>query len=399
MEIQRRYVLFLFYSIFCVHSNKYSGDSFSAGDVLLEIETDKAQIDVEAADDGVVAKIYEQNGAKEIPVGKTIAVIAEPGDDVANLELPKPEAGGVAGQSPAPKEEPKPVKKEEQKTAELETKTSPSKASISGGQAADTKQTLLPSVSGLLSANGISKEDAFKNIKATGPNGRLLKGDILVYLGKASGESLEKLEKEISKNSKLDLSNIEIKSSTEAAPSKVSKDTKNAAVSESSPAAPAKPEPVILKQDFSLGDLELLQSTVAGTLGSSIELSRLVEKASKAAYRDIKEFTKPKRSSLYDPLFESIVAPRSSGKPFEISFEYPQQTIRRSNKKTSDDIFTLLSSSKGYSTPVSPRVELSDLLKVTLRVNDKAPGAIKKAEIYLDRLNFYLGEGKGDLLL
>lgn len=366
---------------------------------MLEIETDKAQIDVEAADDGILAKIYEQNGAKEIPVGKTIAVLAEPGDDVATLELPKPEAGGVAGQSSAPKEEPKPAKKEEPK-AEPEVKAAaPSKTSVSGRQAADAKQTLLPSVSGLLSANGISKEDAFKNIKATGPSGRLLKGDVLVYLGKASGESLEKLDKEISKNSKLDLSNIEIKSSKEqkstaAAPSESAKDAK----SDTAPVAAAKPEPVILKQVFSLGDLELLQSTVAGTLGSSIELTKLVEKASKAAYRDIKEFTKPKRSSLYDPLFESIVAPRSSGKPFEISFEYPKQTIRRANK-SSEDIFSLLSSSKGYSTPVSPRVELSDLLKVTLKINDKAPGAVNKAQVYLDRLNFYLGEGKGDLLL
>jgi pyruvate/2-oxoglutarate dehydrogenase complex dihydrolipoamide acyltransferase (E2) component len=35
----------------------YAGDSFSAGDVLLEIETDKAQMDVEAQDDGIMAKI------------------------------------------------------------------------------------------------------------------------------------------------------------------------------------------------------------------------------------------------------------------------------------------------------------------------------------------------------
>lgn len=34
------------------------GDSFSAGDILLEIETDKAQIDVEAQDDGILAKVY-----------------------------------------------------------------------------------------------------------------------------------------------------------------------------------------------------------------------------------------------------------------------------------------------------------------------------------------------------
>jgi chaperonin cofactor prefoldin len=39
------------------HSLRCAGDSFSAGDVLLEIETDKAQMDVEAQDDGILAKI------------------------------------------------------------------------------------------------------------------------------------------------------------------------------------------------------------------------------------------------------------------------------------------------------------------------------------------------------
>ena len=38
-------------------TDRFSGDSFSAGDVLLEVETDKAQMDVEAQDDGIMAKI------------------------------------------------------------------------------------------------------------------------------------------------------------------------------------------------------------------------------------------------------------------------------------------------------------------------------------------------------
>jgi len=42
------------------------GDSFSAGDVLLEIETDKAQMDVEAQDDGVLAKIIVSEDANSV---------------------------------------------------------------------------------------------------------------------------------------------------------------------------------------------------------------------------------------------------------------------------------------------------------------------------------------------
>lgn len=48
------------------------GDSFSAGDVLLEIETDKAQMDVEAQDDGILAKITVQDGSKAVQVGTRI---------------------------------------------------------------------------------------------------------------------------------------------------------------------------------------------------------------------------------------------------------------------------------------------------------------------------------------
>lgn len=48
------------------------GDSFSAGDILLEIETDKASMDVEATDDGIMYKILAQDGSKSIKVGTRI---------------------------------------------------------------------------------------------------------------------------------------------------------------------------------------------------------------------------------------------------------------------------------------------------------------------------------------
>ena len=67
------------------------GERFSAGDVLLEIETDKATMDVEAQDDGVMMKIMSADGAKAVQVGTRIAVLAEAGDDVAALEIPADE--------------------------------------------------------------------------------------------------------------------------------------------------------------------------------------------------------------------------------------------------------------------------------------------------------------------
>lgn len=85
------------------------GDKFSAGDVLLEIETDKASMDVEAQEDGVVFKILQGDGSKGVPVGKRIAVLAEADDDVSTLEMPADEAAAKTAEAPAPAAAPTPV--------------------------------------------------------------------------------------------------------------------------------------------------------------------------------------------------------------------------------------------------------------------------------------------------
>ncbi|GFH50622.1 hypothetical protein CTEN210_07098 [Chaetoceros tenuissimus] len=59
------------------------GEAFAAGDSLAEIETDKASIDFEAQDDGVVAKILVDAGTADITVGKPIMVTVEEEEDVA----------------------------------------------------------------------------------------------------------------------------------------------------------------------------------------------------------------------------------------------------------------------------------------------------------------------------
>ena len=63
--------------------NLKEGEAFSAGDSLAEIETDKASIDFEAQDDGVIAKILVEDGTSDIPVGFPIVVTVEEEEDVA----------------------------------------------------------------------------------------------------------------------------------------------------------------------------------------------------------------------------------------------------------------------------------------------------------------------------
>ncbi|MGA7383919.1 MAG: biotin/lipoyl-containing protein, partial [Methylocella sp.] len=61
---------------------KKEGDSVRSGDVLAEIETDKATMEVEAIDDGTLAKILVPDGTDNVAVNTPIAVIAEEGEDV-----------------------------------------------------------------------------------------------------------------------------------------------------------------------------------------------------------------------------------------------------------------------------------------------------------------------------
>jgi Pyruvate/2-oxoglutarate dehydrogenase complex, dihydrolipoamide acyltransferase (E2) component, and related enzymes len=62
---------------------KKEGDAIKSGDVLAEIETDKATMEVEAVDEGVLAKIVVPAGSADVPVNQVIGLIAEEGEDVA----------------------------------------------------------------------------------------------------------------------------------------------------------------------------------------------------------------------------------------------------------------------------------------------------------------------------
>jgi pyruvate dehydrogenase E2 component (dihydrolipoamide acetyltransferase) len=83
---------------------KKEGDKVKSGDVIAEIETDKATMEVEAVDEGTIAKILVPEGTQDVPVNDIIAVLAGDGEDVKA-------AGAGAGAAPAPKaaEAPKPA--------------------------------------------------------------------------------------------------------------------------------------------------------------------------------------------------------------------------------------------------------------------------------------------------
>lgn len=251
------------------------GEKFSAGDVLLEIETDKATMDVEAQEDGILVKVIQGEGSKGVQVGTRIAVIAEEGDDISSLELPPDEAPQAAKAAEAPKAQtpaaPETPASPEPKSAPA---TSPPKTSAKpGGKTVNKSYPLLPSVIHLLKQNGLD-ESAVDGITPTGPNGRLLKGDVLAFLGKINANTPAEVSARFEKLSHLDLSNIKVAKAPES-----KKPAKEAA-----PATPPPPPPKsVVTLPVSLEAVMAAQKKIHKSLGVFLPLSTFVERASELA--------------------------------------------------------------------------------------------------------------------
>src|SRR5712692_10538780 len=89
---------------------KKEGDAVHSGDVIAEIETDKATMEYEAADEGRLGKIIVPEGAQGIKVNQPIALLLEEGEDPAEMDkfaASPPPAGGAPREMPPVPPEPK----------------------------------------------------------------------------------------------------------------------------------------------------------------------------------------------------------------------------------------------------------------------------------------------------
>ncbi|KAK5990038.1 Dihydrolipoamide dehydrogenase-binding protein of pyruvate dehydrogenase complex [Cladobotryum mycophilum] len=273
------------------------GDSFSAGDVLLEIETDKATMDVEAQEDGIMMKIISQDGAKAVQVGTRIAVLADAGDDIKSLELPPDEQPQQSTEKAS----------SAQSTASPQEDSKPSATASQGKRTTSTgtyehKYPLLPSVGQLIKQNDISKDDVSK-IKGTGPNGRLLKGDVLAFLGTISADRPETLSAHLEKLSHLDLSNIKV-------------------AERKAPPAP-KPEPVPQKVESKTVEVQVpvsltsvleLQKRIEKKLGVQLDVFELIKRASGIANKGLRPSSRPPTANeLFDQVLGLDKIKRASG--------------------------------------------------------------------------------------
>jgi pyruvate dehydrogenase E2 component (dihydrolipoamide acetyltransferase) len=164
---------------------KKEGDKVKSGDVIAEIETDKATMEVEAVDEGTIAKILVPEGTQDVPVNDVIAVLAADGEDVKA-------AGASGGASAPPKAEAKAEAKAETKTeAPKETAPVPAKepakaAPVPAAAPAPQAATPAPQSNGQARtfssplARRLAKEAGIElgRINGTGPHGRVIARDV-----------------------------------------------------------------------------------------------------------------------------------------------------------------------------------------------------------------------------
>jgi biotin carboxyl carrier protein len=278
------------------------GDSFSSGDVLLEIETDKASMDVEAQDDGVMAKIFQADGAKSVKVGTRIAVIGDAGDDVSSLEIPADDS--KPAQSSAENIKGGEDSKYESSGSEKDTAGTPQNPrpakdkpkSSPQGPGANPKYPLYPSVIALIHENHISDADVAK-ISATGPNGRLLKGDVLAYLGSIESDYSAEQSKRIEHMGHLDLSNVKVLAPAEKKPTL---DTAKAA-----PPASELPPVTQVTLTVSLAEVLKVQNRIKDTLGVTVPISTFLARAVDLANDELPQSKNAKPSA--DQLFNAVL--------------------------------------------------------------------------------------------
>ncbi|KAJ6021510.1 Dihydrolipoyllysine-residue acetyltransferase component of pyruvate dehydrogenase complex [Penicillium herquei] len=163
---------------------KKAGDSLQPGDVLVEIETDKAQMDFEFQEEGILAKVLKETGEKDVPVGSPIAVLVEEGTDVTPFESFSLEDAGGDKASPAAE------KKEEPKSAEPSAPAPASEpAAIEPETSGDKLQPALdrePAISPAAKALALEKGVPVKALKGTGRGGVITKEDVEKYKPSAS---------------------------------------------------------------------------------------------------------------------------------------------------------------------------------------------------------------------
>jgi pyruvate dehydrogenase E2 component (dihydrolipoamide acetyltransferase) len=159
---------------------KKEGDKVKSGDVLAEIETDKATMEVEAIDDGILAKIVVPDGTADVPVNDVIGLITEEGEDAASAQASS--TVKKAANTPV-------AAAETAAPAPASANASPAPAGSLNGHVPEIHSNGRVFASPL--ARRLAKDSGFDltAIKGTGPHGRIVERDIKATLAKGKPQA------------------------------------------------------------------------------------------------------------------------------------------------------------------------------------------------------------------
>lgn len=147
---------------------KKEGDKINPGEVIAEIETDKATMEVEAVDEGILAKIVVPQNSQNVPVNSLIAVLIEEGEEVTDID--RFIANNSKGSSKKDDNSLKP-------SENIISQQSNAEQQIASTEFENNKIFASPLAKRLAKIQNISLE----NVKGSGPKGRIIKQDILLH--------------------------------------------------------------------------------------------------------------------------------------------------------------------------------------------------------------------------
>ena len=168
---------------------KHEGDKVKTGDILAEIETDKATMEYEAVDDGVLAKIVVPEGTADVPVNQLIAVLAGEGEDVKAAAAGAAKSAAPAKSQAAPSADTRPAGAPQgegaQQTASAQQAAKPAPRPEEGARAPVAKDAA-PKTNGqgrIFSsplARRLAKEAGIDlaRVQGSGPHGRVVARDV-----------------------------------------------------------------------------------------------------------------------------------------------------------------------------------------------------------------------------
>ena len=154
------------------------GDAVRSGDVIAEIETDKATMEVEALDDGVMAKLVVAEGTQNVAVNALIAVLAEEGEDASEAAKEAenaPITAPTAASTPAPTPAPTPAS-----TPAPTPASAPAAPQLAAGQKGE-RVFASPLARRIAGDAGLD----IGNLAGTGPHGRIIRADVEEAIAKA----------------------------------------------------------------------------------------------------------------------------------------------------------------------------------------------------------------------